>query len=175
MQLALGLADVHVEDVGDGDVEEAGAALAGGGAGEQLLAAAGRPVEQDAAAHPLLEALEERRLLEGPDDAPPDLLLDLVEAAHRREGDRLDLGHQQPRHRQLVGVVVGDHPQARPVLARGEGTHGAGEPGPQLDVFEGGVLRDRRLVARPPLGVAVEGEQRARGEHLCLRQRWPVG
>ena len=74
VQLALRLADVHVEDVGDGDVEEGGLALAGGGARQQRLAAARRAVEEDAAAGLLPEALEEAGLLEGEDDALADLL-----------------------------------------------------------------------------------------------------
>ena len=50
VQVPLAVADPHVEHVVDADREEAGVDLAGGGAGEVGLAAAGRAVHQDAAA-----------------------------------------------------------------------------------------------------------------------------
>ena len=56
------------------------AALAGGRAGEQRLAAAGRAVEHDAAARTAAVAVVEIGALEGEDDRAVDGLLDLVEA-----------------------------------------------------------------------------------------------
>ncbi len=52
-QLALALADVHVEHVDQADGIEPGAELPGNGAGDERLAAARRPVEQQAAAQAL--------------------------------------------------------------------------------------------------------------------------
>ncbi len=113
----------------DRHVEELGVAFAGGGAGQQGLAAAGRAVEQDAAADPLAEALEERRLLEGQDDPLADLLLDLGEAAEVGEGGPGGLGVEQPAGFAFVGVVVGDHPQLGPFALGGEDHHPLGQAG----------------------------------------------
>src|SRR5258707_13052254 len=74
-QLALRLAEVHVEDPVDGDVEERRLALAGRGAGEHGLAAAGRSVQQDASTHALAVLAKEVGPLEGDHDLHPDLVL----------------------------------------------------------------------------------------------------
>ena len=49
-EVLFALADPHVEDVADADGHERGPDLAGGRAGQVGLAAAGRPVEEHAAA-----------------------------------------------------------------------------------------------------------------------------
>ena len=99
--------DEHLDEVRAGDREEGDAGLAGDGAGEQRLAGAGRPVEQDALGDPGAERLELLRVLEE--------LLDLVQLLHRlvdpgdvAEGDlrRVD------RHPLRARLAEVHHPRA---------------------------------------------------------------
>jgi hypothetical protein len=89
--IGLGLADVHVEQLGPLDREEVERELGRDGLGEQRLARAGRPVEEDAAA--LLHALgEELRARQRQLDRLDDGVLDVLEAADVVPPDVRDLG-----------------------------------------------------------------------------------
>src|SRR3546814_14566045 len=68
-------ADEHLDEVGPGDGVEGHAGLAGDGAGEQGLAGAGRPIEEDALGDLGSDCLELGRLLQE--------LLDLAELLDR--------------------------------------------------------------------------------------------
>jgi hypothetical protein len=79
-------ADEHFDEVRAGDGEEWDVGLAGDGLGQQGLAGAGRPDEQDAAGDSPAEPLELARVLQEGDDLL-DLFLGLFDAGDVGEGD----------------------------------------------------------------------------------------
>ncbi len=125
VEIALALSDVHIQHVVEAHGEETGLHLTGGGPRQVRLAAAGRPVHEDAAAGPLAVGLVELGMAERVDDLHADLFLqrrhpaDVVESERRAldparilsrfffcddEGKRVVLGgrlrHLHGRHRQ---------------------------------------------------------------------------
>ena len=87
VEVALALAEPHVEDLVEADAEEAGAQLAGDRPGEEGLAAPRRAVEQQAAPERLPVHLAELRVAQGTEERGLEAALDLVEAADVGEGD----------------------------------------------------------------------------------------
>ncbi len=87
-------ADEHLDKVGTGDGEERHIGLAGDGAGQQGLAGAGRPDQQQALGDLAAEALEFLRILEEFDDFL-EFLLGFVDAGDVLEGDATVLLVQQ--------------------------------------------------------------------------------
>ena len=81
------LAEPHVENLVDADGQEGGLDFAGRGAGQVRLAAAGRPIEKDAAARRLAVGLVEFGVRQRMNDFHPHFLLDRLHAAHVPEGD----------------------------------------------------------------------------------------
>jgi hypothetical protein len=104
VEVALAEAQVRIQHVLDPHVEEREPTLAGGRAGEQGLAAAGRAVEHHAAARaaPVLQV--EVGSLERQDDRAVDRLLGVVEAADVGEG-HLRLGVEVVRGREGLVCV----------------------------------------------------------------------
>ena len=87
VQVLLALAQVHVEHVMDAHGHEIGLHLAGGGARQVGLAAAGRTVKKDAAADLLAVGAVDLRMFQGMDDLEVDLFFQLLHAAHVGESD----------------------------------------------------------------------------------------
>src|SRR5262249_36624261 len=147
-------------------------ALAGGGARQQRLAAAGRTVEQHAPAGAAAELLEQRGLLERQDDAAMDLLLHLREAADVGERDPRLLRLQERRRigrRAFLPGLVADDREAHDVA--GAGGRRVGEAGPelvaQLTVLERRIGGDRLVVGGKTLAMLLESEMGA-GAHQQL-------
>jgi hypothetical protein len=149
----LALAVVLVEHVVDGDGHEARAELAGRGARDERLAAARRPVEQEAAAARASEGLVDLRVLVRGDDAQLDLAL-----------HRLESGHVGERHVQVAPVEL-----RRPVVVRHGVAHDGGGPrlGRELVRLAAGFLDEAQLLAQR--GVVLAREQ-ALDAHERLRQ-----
>src|SRR5690349_11209784 len=80
MKVALTLADPHFQNVVDPNREKARAYFARRGAGQVRLAAAGRPIHQDAASGRLPVGAKEFRVRERLDDLDADFILDGVHA-----------------------------------------------------------------------------------------------
>jgi hypothetical protein len=123
VHVALGDSDVHVEDVGDGDVEEGGPHLPGDGAGDEGLAAPGRSVHEQAAAQGLAERLSQLRMAQGAEELQLDGALGLGHPADvvERERARLDVpdllgrrGHV-PDGRERGGLAIEIRFRALPV------------------------------------------------------------
>ena len=87
VQIFFAVAKPHVEHLVDADAEERRLDLAGRGAAEQCLAAAGRAVHEHAAARLLAVLLEKFRVLQRINDLHPDVFLHRGHAAHVGEGD----------------------------------------------------------------------------------------
>ena len=125
VQLLLRLPEPHVEHLLDADGDEVDARLAGGGARQEGLAAAGRAVEQEPAADLLAERLVQIGPLERIEHAQADLLLELVEPADVGEGDRRLLDLADLRLRLVGGLLVvlarplGDEADARARIVLG--------------------------------------------------------
>ena len=162
MQVLLADAEPGVEHVLDAHVEERHAALAGGGAGEQRLAAAGRAVEQHAAAGLAPVALEQVRALEREHDRAVDGLLDRVEPADVLERRRLLLDRGRGRRRALVRVGGEAH---RP---------GVAERDPQL-LLQARPSRSARPPCAPPRGSARRAAGGRRRSRRGPRRRLPAG
>src|ERR1041385_8031072 len=90
----LGLADPLRQDLGALDGEEVGAGLVGDGLGQQRLAGARGPVQEDAARRLDAHALEGHRVLQRPLDGLLELLLDVGQAADGLPGDVGDLDQE---------------------------------------------------------------------------------
>jgi len=87
VEVALALAEPHVEDLVEADAEEASPQLAGDRAGKEGLAAPRGAVEQQAAPERLPVHLAELRVAQGTEERGLEAALDLVEAADVGEGD----------------------------------------------------------------------------------------
>jgi hypothetical protein len=109
VQVALGAADPHVQHVGDRQRDERRAHLARHGPGQECLAAAGRAVEQQAAAQALAEQRTQLGVAQWPQERHLEALLDLLHAAHVGERDRRPLDVEGAVGVALdgVGLVVG--------------------------------------------------------------------
>ena len=87
MEVVLALADPHVEDVVEADDVEAGTELSGEGPGDERLAAAGRPPQQQPATQRLAEAGGDLRIAQGFEERGIEALLDLIHAADVVQSD----------------------------------------------------------------------------------------
>src|SRR5205085_8579272 len=87
VEVALALAEPHVEDLVEADAEEAGAQFTGDRPGEEGLAAPRRAVEQQAAPERLPVHLAELGVAQGTEERGLEAALDLVEAADVGKGD----------------------------------------------------------------------------------------
>ena len=103
VELALGLAEPHVEHVAEAEREEARAQLARDRAGEERLAAAGRAVEQQAAAQRLAVVGAQLGVAQRRQERGVQARLDLLEAADVVERDPRAL-----RLDQALGVELGE-------------------------------------------------------------------
>ena len=101
VQVALGLADPHVQHVDDRQRGELRAHLAGDRPGQEGLAAAGRAVEQQAAAQALAVQRPQLRVAQRRQERQLEPLLDVRPCRRRRRAGcrRLDIERSGPRRR----------------------------------------------------------------------------
>ncbi len=132
--------DEHLHEVRAGDAEEGNARLAGDGPGQERLARAGRPDEQDALGDAPAEALELLRILEEGDDFF-DFVFGLVDPGHVGERHLVLRVAEHPR----LGLAEGHRlAAARLKLAHEEEEHDPDEEHRQ-ERHEGGRPEGSRV------------------------------